>query len=65
MEDRGFSEVDLRGMLEAGARLRRDVAEGRYRVETALRERLWEVVVEPDFSRRVLVVVTAFSVEPR
>jgi len=64
MDDRGFSELDLREMLARATGLRPRVAEGRFVVETRLRGRRWEVVVEPDELEHLLVVVTAYGVEP-
>ncbi len=62
MEDRGFTEVELRVMLVRARRLKRDVAPRRWRVLTSLRQRRWEIIVEPDPDVRRLVVVTAFPV---
>ena len=64
MEDRGFTEVDLRSMLEQATGFRPDVADGRFVIQTRFRGRAWEVVVEPDEMEHLLVVVTAFGVEP-
>ena len=64
MEDRGFTEVDLREMLERAVGFRPDVVDGRFVVETRFRGRKWEVVVEPDETAHLLVVVTAYGVEP-
>ncbi|MBI1895145.1 MAG: hypothetical protein HYS04_01220 [Acidobacteria bacterium] len=61
MDDRGFTELDLRGMLEAATGYRKDVAPGRWVIETRRKRQQWEVVVEPDESLRVLVVITAYS----
>jgi hypothetical protein len=63
MEDRGFTEVNLRRMLETAHSFRRDVIEGRFIVETRFRGQPWEVVVEPDEVEHLLVVVTAFAAE--
>lgn len=63
MDDRRFSEVDLRAMLQRAASYQRDVVEGRWVIITRHRRRPWEVIVEPDLAARVLVVVTAYSVE--
>jgi hypothetical protein len=62
MADRRFTEIDLRRMLERAAGYRDDVVEGRWVIETRHRRRAWEVIVEPDSARRLLVVVTAFPV---
>jgi hypothetical protein len=64
MEDRGFSEVELRKMLEDASAFRPDVIDGRFVIETRFHERKWEVVVEPDEVEHLLVVVTAYGVEP-
>lgn len=64
MEDRGSSEIDLRAMLDRATGLQPGVVDGRFMVETRLRGRPWEVVVEPDELEHLLVVVTAYGVEP-
>ena len=64
MEDRNFTELDLRLMLERATGFRPDLLDGRYVIESALRGRPWEVVVEPDEVDHLLVVVTAFPVRP-
>ena len=63
MEDRRFSEVDLRAMLQGATSYRPDVVEGRWVIITRHRRRPWEVIVEPDLGARVLVVVTAYPAE--
>ncbi len=60
MEDRDFTEVDLRQMLESANGYRPDVLEDRFVVESGLHGRRWEVIVEPDISARRLVVITAY-----
>ena len=61
MEDRAFTEVELRQMLETAHGYRDDpVTEGRFIVETRRRGADWEVVVEPDDDDHWLVVVTAY-----
>lgn len=60
MVDRQFSEVDLRRMLEHAPLLREDVEEGRWLVEAWHDKEPWEVIVEPDFDAKVIVVVTAY-----
>ena len=62
MEDRRFTEIDLRRMLERASGYREDVVEDRWVIETRHRRRGWEVIVEPDVDRRLLVVVTAYSI---
>ena len=62
MEDRQFTEVDLRQMLEAASDVRADVVEGRFVIVTRHLAQPWEVIVEPDADELLLVVVTAFPV---
>jgi hypothetical protein len=63
MEDRRFTEVDVRRMLERASGYRRDVVPGRWVIETKHSRRNWEVIVEPLISERLLLVVTAYPVE--
>jgi hypothetical protein len=62
MGDRRFTELDLRRMLERASGYRVDVVEGRWVIETRHRRKAWEVIVEPDWERQLLVVVTAYPV---
>ncbi len=64
MLDRGFSEVDLRLMMEQAIGVRPDREQGRWIVETTHESRPWRIVVEPDLADEVLVIVTAYSVQP-
>ena len=61
MEDRGFNEVELRDMLERAEDYREDVVEGRWVVSTSHAHLAWEVIVEPDYQERKLVIVTAYG----
>lgn len=61
MEDRGFNEVELRDMLEEGQDYRQDVVEGRWIIKTRHAGKAWEVIVEPDYEEKRLVVVTAYG----
>ena len=63
MENRDFTEVDLREMLERARAYRPDVLEGRWVIETRRRGRHWEIIVEPDPEALYLVVVTAYPLE--
>ncbi len=63
MEDRSFTEVELREMLQRASRLREDVVEGRWVAETRRGAARWEVIVEPDAEERRIVVITAYPVE--
>lgn len=62
MEERGFSEIDLRSMLDVTTRLR-SAHGARWLVETRHKEVSWVVVVEPDEEDQVLVVITAYPVD--
>jgi hypothetical protein len=63
MEDRDFSELDLRSMLERAKGYHADVVEDRWVIETSLASRQWEVIVEPDDNAHLLVIVTAYPIE--
>jgi hypothetical protein len=58
MEDRSFSETDLRLMLERALGHRPDHVEGRHVIETRHGGRPWLVIVEPHEQGGLLVVVT-------
>jgi hypothetical protein len=60
MVDRGFTEVDLRTMLENPRGYRPDIIEGRWVVITVHHRRTWEVIVEPDFYAEHLLIITAY-----
>lgn len=47
-------------MLEHSRGYRPDIVEGRWVIVTSHRRRTWEVIVEPDFHDRRLVVITAY-----
>lgn len=59
MEDRRFTEVDLRAMLDARS-YRRDLVEGRWIIVSRHSRRTWEVIIEPDVGAKLLVIVTAY-----
>jgi hypothetical protein len=62
MEDRSFTELELRAMLEAATGYHKDVAPGRWVIEAKRGREAWEVIVEPDESLKILVVITAYPV---
>jgi hypothetical protein len=62
MEDRRFTEIDLRRMMQHATGYRRDIVRGRWVIETRHRRQRWEVLVEPDSAAQILVVVTAYPV---
>jgi hypothetical protein len=63
MDDRGFNEVDLRRMLEHAIGHHPDIIEGRFVIEVRHAGQAWEVIVEPDEMRQLLVVITAYPVD--
>ncbi len=63
MVDRRFTEVDLRTMLHLARGYRRDAVDYRWVIEARFEGREWEIVVEPDEERALLVVVTAYPVD--
>jgi hypothetical protein len=64
MEQRDFTEVELRSMLQRASSYAPSVVEGRFMIETTHRGRPWIVIVEPDPEERLLVVVTAYENYP-
>jgi len=62
MEDRRFTDLDLRGMLTRATDYHRDVTAGRWVVVSRFRRTRWEIVVEPDSDANLLVVITAYPV---
>lgn len=60
MEERGFTEVDVRMMLEEATTVTPSRREGRWLVPGRLGGRAWVVVVEPEPLERVTYVVTAY-----
>jgi hypothetical protein len=63
MLDRRFSETDLRTMLEEARHFRPGIQPGRWVIEAHDARGSWEVIVEPDETLRLLVVITAYPLE--
>jgi len=63
MADRRFTELDLRRMLDRATSFLRDIVKGRWVIQTRHRSRPWEVIVEPDATEELLVVITAYPLE--
>jgi len=59
MEERLFSEVELRTMIADATDLSPSRRPGRYLARTRLHGRPWSVVLEPDMEDQLLFVVTA------
>jgi len=63
MIDRSFSETDLRTMLDDASDVAPNKEPGRWTVTTRHHGNLWEVIVEPLGSERILRIVTAYEVD--
>jgi len=63
MLQRGFTEVDLRVMMEGASGLSPSVEYGRWVVTARHGNRRWAVVVEPETQKRLLKVLTAYEVD--
>lgn len=63
MVDRGFNETDLRVMLESVTRIAPNTEADRWVASSRLERRDWEIIVEPSFSEKRLVVITAYPSE--
>ena len=63
MEDRPFTEVDLRRMIGEGTGYKKARRRGRWIIETSHLGRRREVIVKPDYDAEILEVVTAYPVE--
>jgi hypothetical protein len=61
MEERGFTEVDLRAMLEYATHVTPARRRGRWLAWTRFGGIGWVVVVEPDGYQQILHVITAYS----
>lgn len=60
MEDRNFTEIDLRTMLGRAEDYRPSHIEGRWMIRTRHRNAQWVIIVEPDTDSQLLVIVTAY-----
>ncbi len=60
MNDRNFSEADLRQMMEDATEYRDDHEPGRYQIHTRHGGRPWLVIVEPDPGTEFVIVITAY-----
>ena len=62
MEQRGVTEIEVRAMLERATRYEPSVVEGRFMIYAVHKGRPWVVIVEPDVTAALLVVVTPYEV---
>ena len=65
MEERGFSEIELRTMLDDASKLVPAHRPGRWIIHTRYVRHPWLVVVEPDPDDKILMIVTAYPEEVR
>ena len=65
MEERGFSEIALRTMLDSATKLAPARLPGRWLIHTRHGGHPWYVVVEPDLDNQILMIVTAYPEEER
>lgn len=65
MEERNFTEVDLRQMLDNATQFVPARRPGRWLIHTRHAGQSWNVVVEPDADDRILMIVTAYPQEVR
>ena len=63
MEERGFTELDLRAMLDVGTKVSPAIMPGRWIVLTRHNRHPWLVVLEPDEADQILWVVTAYQLD--
>lgn len=63
MISRNFNEIDLRSMLSNPFGYERDSEEGRFLIKSVYKHKNWEIIIEPDFEEKVIVVITVFSLE--
>ncbi len=64
MADRGFTELELRVMLDTATAVRRDFVPDRWIVHTRHRRRRWEVILELDAEMQRVIAISAYPVEP-
>ncbi|MGR3220414.1 MAG: hypothetical protein ACUZ8H_11465 [Candidatus Anammoxibacter sp.] len=62
MIQRSFTELELRTMFDMAKALRPGKEIGRYVVVSTLHSINWEIIVEPDFDEKLIVVVTAYPI---
>lgn len=63
MIQRFFTEIELREMLERVTSLHPDKEIGRYVAVSTLHSANWEIILEPDFDEKLIVVVSAYPGE--
>lgn len=61
MEERGADPLSLRWMLHHCTAYRRSREPGRFVAHATYRGDKWEIVLEPDYDRECIVVVTMYT----
>ena len=64
MEEREFTELELRRMIDLATSITPGRVPGRFLVATRFQGTPWSIVLEPDSDERLVYVVTAFPREP-
>lgn len=64
MMDRGFTEIEVRLMMDNATALREAEVPLRWIAETAHDSCPWSIIVEPDMADRLLIVITAYPLAP-
>ncbi len=64
MLDRSFTEADVRAILEDPETIEPNHEPGRWAIRTRYHGSVWEVVVEPLYNEQVVLVITAYKVQP-
>ncbi|MFO7890832.1 MAG: DUF4258 domain-containing protein [bacterium] len=60
MIQRGFTEIELRTMIQRAEKVIPDKSQNRWCIQTRHKSRMWEVIVEPDFDDMCIIVITAY-----
>ncbi len=63
MVQRDLSEIDLRKMLYNARGFKKDKEQERWIIYSKIDSVNWEIIVEPDYDEKLLVAVTAYSIE--
>ena len=63
MIQRSFTEIELREMFDRVTSFHPDKEIGRYVAMSTLCSTNWEIILEPDFDEKLIVVVTAYPIE--
>ncbi|MBC8554485.1 MAG: DUF4258 domain-containing protein [Candidatus Brocadiales bacterium] len=62
MIQRSFTEIELREMFDRATSLQPGKEIGRYVAVSTLGTDNWEIILEPDFEEKLIVVITAYPI---